>query len=399
MFFYFHNMIPIINRRSLLMMCLLLFASSQSSLSAKKNDIRLRPWNDGPLTWADYKKADFGNRADYSSILEYAFTTGNNKVKIGNYKFVYYSVNSSLISNYTFYDPQSVTDWDLRSDQVVFDILELHSRYAQNRGLGETTQSFNKIKDGYSEQAQKEIDKFKKESNQGKDTSVVRKYEESIRAELERTPRKEPDLSMGGRVPGMMGMYIAYNRSTFLGNTSSDLENASGLSLGFDYLGKKGWYYDFGFSGVFTSLKTPNYYIDPTYNYNWVTGKNTNLTRFYLNVGHTLKSNQYYRLIPYAGIGFSQLGQQSDTYNEKSDSYYTSNITGVSVQAGINADWIYRFTVRPDEVVENSLRFKLFGAYDRLDGKNAWSINVGLAFHFDFQTYNTAMVIPIPIIF
>lgn len=381
------------------MLCLFFFEVCQLSLSAKKNDIRLRPWNDGPLTWADYKKADFGNRADYSSILEYAFTTGNNKVKIGNYKFIYYSVNSSLISNYTFYDPLSVTDWDLRSDQVVFDIVELHSRYAQNRGLGETTHYFNQIKDNYFENAKIEIDKFMKESNQGRDTSVVRKYEESIRAELERTPRKEPDLSMGGRVPGMMGMYFAYNRCTFLGKTSSDLENANGLSLGLDYLGKKGWYYDFGISGNFTSVKTPNYYSDTTYDYIWETGKNTNLTRFYLNVGHTLKSNQYYRLIPYAGIGFSELGQQSDTYNEKTDSYFTSDITGVSVQAGINADWIYRLTVRPDEVVENSLRFKLFGAYDRLGGKNAWSINVGLAFHFDFQTYNTAMVIPIPIFF
>lgn len=392
-------MIPIINRRSLLMMCLLMFASSQLLLSAKKNDIKLRPWNDGPLTWADYKKADFGNRADYSSILEYAFTTDNNKVRIGNYKFVYYSVNSSLVSNHTFYDPLSATDWDLRSDQVVFDIMELHSRYAQNRGLGETTQHFYKIKDGYLEQAQKEIDKFNKESNQGRDTSVVRKYEESIKAELERTPRKEPDLSMGGRVPGMIGMYLAFNGCAFLGSTSSDLKNAGGLNLGLDFLGKKGWYYDAGFSGIFSSVKTPDYYIDPTYNYNWVAGKSTNLTRFYLNVGHTLKSNQYYRLTPYAGIGFSMLGQQSDTYNEQSDSFYTSDITGLLVQAGINADWIFRFTFRPDEVVENSLRFKLFGAYDRLGGKNVWSVNVGLAFHFDVQTYNTAMVIPIPIIF
>lgn len=381
------------------MMCLLLFASSKLSLSAKKDDIRLRPWSDGPLTWTDYQKSGFGDNANYSTKFKYALISGQKKVKIDNHKFVYYTVICNQISNESYYNSLKATEWDLRTDQVVFDIAELYSRYIQNRGLGNTSQVFYKTKDDYWERAQKEIDKFLKESNQGKDTSVVRKYEESVRTDLERTPRKEPDLSMGGRVPGMMGMYFAYNRCTFLGKTSSDLENASGLSLGLDYLGKKGWYYDFGISGNFTSVKTPNYYSDPTYDYIWETGKNTNLTRFYLNVGHTLKSNQYYRLIPYAGIGFSELGQQSDTYNEKTDSYFTSDITGVSVQAGINADWIYRLTVRPDEVVENSLRFKLFGAYDRLGGKNAWSINVGLAFHFDFQTYNTAMVIPIPIFF
>lgn len=381
------------------MMCLLLFASSKLSLSAKKDDIRLRPWSDGPLTWTDYQKTGFGDNANYSTKFKYALISGQKKVKIDNHKFVYYTVICNQISNESYYNSLKATEWDLRTDQVVFDIAELYSRYIQNRGLGNTSQVFYKTKDDYWERAQKEIDKFLKESNQGKDTSVVRKYEESVRTDLERTPRKEPDLSMGGRVPGMMGMYFAYNRCTFLGKTSSDLENASGLSLGLDYLGKKGWYYDFGISVNFTSVKTPNYYSDPTYDYIWETGKNTNLTRFYLNVGHTLKSNQYYRLIPYAGIGFSELGQQSDTYNEKTDSYFTSDITGISVQAGINADWIYRLTVRPDEVVENSLRFKLFGAYDRLGGKNAWSINVGLAFHFDFQTYNTAMVIPIPIFF
>ena len=381
------------------MMCLLLFASSKLSLSAKKDDIRLRPWSDGPLTWTDYQKTGFGDNANYSTKFKYALISGQKKVKIDNHKFVYNTVICNQISNESYYNSLKATEWDLRTDQVVFDIAELYSRYIQNRGLGNTSQVFYKTKDDYWERAQKEIDKFLKESNQGKDTSVVRKYEESVRTDLERTPRKEPDLSMGGRVPGMMGMYFAYNRCTFLGKTSSDLENASGLNLGLDYLGKKGWYYDFGISGNFTSVKTPNYYSDPTYDYIWETGKNTNLTRFYLNVGHTLKSNQYYRLIPYAGIGFSELGQQSDTYNEKTDSYFTSDITDVSVQAGINADWIYRLTVRPDEVVENSLRFKLFGAYDRLGGKNAWSINVGLAFHFDFQTYNTAMVIPIPIFF
>lgn len=381
------------------MMCLLLFASSKLSLSAKKDDIRLRPWSDGPLTWTDYQKTGFGDNANYSTKFKYALISGQKKVKIDNHKFVYYTVICNQISNESYYNSLKATEWDLRTDQVVFDIAELYSRYIQNRGLGNTSQVFYKTKDDYWERAQKEIDKFLKESNQSKDTSVVRKYEESVRTDLERTPRKEPDLSMGGRVPGMMGMYFAYNRCTFLGKTSSDLENASGLSLGLDYLGKKGWYYDFGISVNFTSVKTPNYYSDPTYDYIWETGKNTNLTRFYLNVGHTLKSNQYYRLIPYAGIGFSELGQQSDTYNEKTDSYFTSDITGVSVQAGINADWIYRLTVRPDEVVENSLRFKLFGAYDRLGGKNSWSINVGLAFHFDFQTYNTAMVIPIPIFF
>ena len=342
------------------MMCLLLFASSKLSLSAKKDDIRLRPWSDGPLTWTDYQKTGFGDNANYSTKFKYALISGQKKVKIDNHKFVYYNVICNQISNESYYNSLKATEWDLRTDQVVFDIAELYSRYIQNRGLGNTSQVFYKTKDDYWERAQKEIDKFLKESNQGKDTSVVRKYEESVRTDLERTPRKESDLSMGGRVPDM-------------------------------------W----GFSGDFTSVKTQDFYFDPTYSYNWETGKNTNLTRFFVNMGHTLKSNQYFRLIPYAGIGYSQLVQQSNTYNEKGNSYYASDFGGLSVTAGLNADWIFRLTVRPDEVVENSLRFKLFGAYDQLGGKNAWSVNVGLAFHLDVKSYNDAAMvfIPIPLFF
>ena len=383
------------------MMCLLLFASSKLSLSAKKDDIRLRPWSDGPLTWTDYQKTGFGDNANYSTKFKYALISGQKKVKIDNHKFVYYNVICNQISNESYYNSLKATEWDLRTDQVVFDIAELYSRYIQNRGLGNTSQVFYKTKDDYWERAQKEIDKFLKESNQGKDTSVVRKYEESVRTDLDRTPRKEPDLSMGGRVPDMWGFYFAYNRCTFLGKTSSDLANANGISIGFDHLGMKGWYFDFGFSGDFTSVKTQDFYFDPTYSYNWETGKNTNLTRFFVNMGHTLKSNQYFRLIPYAGIGYSELVQQSNTYNEKGNSYYASDFGGLSVMAGLNADWVFRLTVRPDEVVENSLRFKLFGAYDQLDGKNAWSVNVGLAFHLDVKSYNDAAMvfIPIPLFF
>ena len=391
----------IINRRTIYVLLLLLFAVGDLSVSAKKKDDNLKPWNTGPLTWSDYQTVELGERADYSSITDYVFKSANRKVRIDNYKIVYYSYDIFLNRSNSCYDPKKFTEWDLRADQVVFDILELHSRYIQNWGLGETTQKFRKIKERYEEKAQEQVDRFLQESDNGKDTSVVRKYEESIREELDRNPRKEPDLSLAGRVPGMLGLYFSYDRGMFLGESSGYFKPSNGLSYGLDFFSKKDWYFDFGLSLQFTYLKTGNYYWDSKYAYDWESGKDTDIFRLYLNIGHTVKSSQYFRLIPYAGISYSNLRQKSNSLNPKNNSYYLSDIDGFSVMAGMNADWMFRRTIRPDEVVDTSLRFKLYGAYDHFGSadKNLWSINLGVAINFDVKTYNTDFYIPIPIFF
>ena len=369
------------------------------SLSGKNRDSNLKSWITGPLTWADYQVAEFGERANYSSITDFIYKSTTRKTKIGNYKFLYYSFHCYLNKDKTWYDPQKATEWNLRADQVVFDIMELHSRYIQNLSLGETTQNFQKIKEKYEEKAKTQVDQFIKESDGGRDSLVVRKYEESITGELDRNPRKEPDLSMAEHVDDTFGFYVSYDRGMFMGEASDNLKPSDGMSVGFDFFGRNNWYFDFGFSMQFTNLKVDKYYWDSKYNYDWELGKHTDIMRFYVNVGHTLNTNQYFRFIPYAGVGYSSHRQKTNSLNSKKDTYYLSNIDGIALQAGINADWMFKRTIRPDEVLNTSLRFRLYGALDRYSGarKNIWSINFGVAFHFDCKTYNTGFYY-IPII-
>ena len=383
-------------------LCLILFAAVQLPLSAKNSKEFLKPWDDGPLKWSDYHAADYPAGLNYTSQSFFIVSHESKKVKIDNYKIVYYSVGCSLIKEKSTYDPLRANEWDLRTNQVIFNIWELNTRYAQKRSFGETTQGFYKIKSDYQDKAEKQIEEFMQESSKGTDTTVVKKYEETILKELDRNPRREPDMSLAGKVPGMASLYFSYEHGIFLGGASDMIMPTNGFSMGIGYINKKDWYFDFGLTGHFTHLKVNDYYYDTQYDYQWNKNKSTNLLRIYLNCGHIVRSNQYYRLIPYAGVAFSELSQQSNTLDPKSknnQSYCKSALSGLCVQAGINAVWIFRHTIRPDEVVDNSLRFKLYGAYDNLSGgKRLWSINMGVTINFDFMDYNSPMFVYIPVI-
>lgn len=395
-------MCQIITRRTIFALSLLTFATSQLSLSAKERE-NLKNWYDGPLTWADYKTAEFPEKNDYSSISSFMYTTKRKKVKIENYKILYYEVSCHLDRNSSWYDPKMANEWDLRANQVIFDIWELYGRQIQFRGLGETTQTFNNTMNRYNELAVKRINEFEKDNNKdsGFDSTVVMKYEESIKSELERTPRREPDLSLAGRVPDMLGFYFSYVHGSFMGKASDYLKPMNGLSYGFDYISKRNWYFDIGLSFQFSNLKKGGFYYDSQYSYDWRTDESTNHFRLYFNVGYAAKLNQYYRIIPYAGISYSGLTQPTGIpdVTKNNNSFYISDINGFSAMAGVNADWIFRHTIFPDENLDTSLRFRLFGAYDSMGGNmNMWSVNFGVAIHLNVKTYNTPMFLYVPII-
>ena len=392
----------IITRGTLFRMCMLLFAASQLPLSAKKRDENFKNWNEGPLTWADYRAVESPTDPGIPSVSVFKYSTTRKKVKIENYKIVYNQVDCVLDRDNSWYVPDMADELSLRSNQVVFDIWELCSRQVQTKCFGETTLTFNKTMDRHAELALNRIDEFEKESvtENGIDSVVLRKYEEALKSDLKYTKRREPDLSLAGRVPDMLGMYFSYVHESFIGNTSDYLKPMNGISLGFDYINKKDWYFDLGMSFAFSSLKAGGFYHDKQYNYDWTAGKSTNHMRMYLNIGHAAKLDQYYRIIPFAGIAYASLIQSTDTQipNKKNESFYSSELNGVSFMAGVNADWIFRHSIFPDERLDSSLRFKLFGAYDKLGDKSMWSVNFGVAFHLNVKTYNAPMFLYIPII-
>lgn len=309
-------MFPIIIRRKAFTISLLLFAACQLQLSAKKHE-NLKNWNEGPLTWADYQKAELSPLVSDFAPSVFQFNASKKRVRIQNYKFVYYQVDASLNKDKSYYDPARTDDWDLKARQAVFDTWELYSRYAQSRSLGETTLTYNKTVEDYMNRAQKDIAKFQQESNQFKDTAVI---------------------------------------------------------------------------------KVDDFYHDVGYAYDWVTNKSVTNLRLYFNVGHLLDVNQYLRFIPFAGISHSRLQQQSDMIDPSSQnySYLMSNLNCMAVQAGVNADFMIRHSITPDDITDTSIRFKLYGAYeDWGTGHKAYSVNLGLAINLDTYSYVQGMFIPI----
>ncbi len=393
-------MYPIIKRRIVFTLSLLLFAACQLQLSAKKHE-NLKNWNEGPLTWADYQKVELSPLASDFAPSVFQFNASKKRVRIQNYKFVYYQVDCSLNKDKSYYDPNRTDEWDLRARQAVFDTWELYSRYAQSRSLGETTLTYNKTVEDYMNRAQKDIAKFQQESNQFKDTAVINKYGASVRNQLESTKRKTPDLSMADVPAYRYGVYIGAEHEILMGKAGDQLNNMYGFNVGIDYITKRKWYLDFGMSANFTELKVDDFYHDVGYAYDWVTYKSVTNLRLYFNVGHLLDVNQYLRFIPFAGISYSRLQQQSDMIDPSSQnySYLMSNLNCMAVQAGVNADFMIRHSITPDDITDTSIRFKLYGAYeDWGTGHKAYSVNLGLAIKFDTYSFVNGIFIPIIIL-
>lgn len=393
-------MSPIINRRTVLTLSLLLFAASQLTLSAKKSE-NLKNWNEGPLTWADFHQAELSPLVTNVAQSTFQYNAVKKKTFIQNYKLVYYQVDCSLNRDKSYYDPSRADDLDLRARQVIFDTYELYSRYVQSRAIGETTPAYSRVLEDYMVKADKEIAKFQQESNQFRDEAVISKYEESVRSQLEKTKRKEPDLSVTQVPAYRYGFYIGAEHESLLGTAKEKVNDMFGFNFGIDYITKKQWYIDFGMTGYFTELKTNNFYHDAEYDYDWVINKNVNHFRLYANIGHIYDLNQYFRLIPFAGIGYADISQQSNKINpdSKDRSYFPSSLSCMSVQAGINADWMIRRNISPDDITDTSLRFKLYGAYEDWGiGYKTWSVNVGLVLNWDTYSFLQGIFIPIPII-
>ena len=393
-------MSPIINRRTVLTLSLLLFAASQLTLSAKKNE-NLKKWNEGPLTWADFHQAELSPLVTNVAQSTFQYNAVKKKTFIQNYKLVYYQVDCSLNRDKSYYDPSRADDLDLRARQVIFDTYELYSRYVQSRAIGETTPAYSRVLEDYMVKADKEIAKFQQESNQFRDEAVISKYEESVRSQLEKTKRKEPDLSVTQVPAYRYGFYIGAEHESLLGTAKEKVNDMFGFNVGIDYITKRQWYIDFGMTAHFTELKANNFYHDAEYDYDWVINKDVNHFRLYANIGHIFDLNQYFRLIPFAGIGYADISQQSNKINpdSKDRSYFPSRLSCMSVQAGVNADWMIRRNISPDDITDTSLRFKLYGAFEDWGlGYKTWSVNVGLVLNWDTYSFLQGIFIPIPII-
>ena len=330
------------------------------------------------LTWDDFKpaKTDSLGRTSYIDVCITQLLVSD---KNGDMRDTY----SVDITDESWYDPDKVTDWDLRYNQILFDMAEVSIRKAlddhhnQMVGLYEIYRQYYR----YYESSK---DKFAMESNNGKDTTIIKEYENLITNELERTKSVDmfsEKISFDSLYPFDNGNYftlfifLGYENSNIVGRYSDDFKTFHGFNFGFS-VPVRSFMFELSGSVLWSNLLTDGFYYDSHNNYYWKNDKVVDEVGLKLGVGYTLFSNEKIELTPFAG--FSLFRMQQSTEEEKKGIVSSTPLTP-GCYFGVETDWYYNQRFFRDLIP--CLRFKLFcnnRNYENIG--SVWSVNLGLSF-------------------
>lgn len=378
---------PIKTLPALLLLAFSLFAtpaSSQSQVLDYPNP-GFKSWSEGPLTWQDFQTRHLPADTKKISEIYVRSRAEYERMKIGNARFYYANVYVSMDKLLSWYDPDKADEWLLRYNQVVFDMAQLYALQFQNDFNSHYSPSRRLNTDYYNRLFSSKYEAIEMESDHGRDSSVIKRYEEEVHKELEQIERIEPSIPVEGEKKWGLGLYFGLELKAPLGASAKNFGPFFGGSLAYDF-SIKDWYFDLGMGmGTCSELKTANFYHDPKYNYDWRQGYKTNQYHLHVNAGKEICSTRYYRFIPFVGVGMAGLGQETDIPTGRSNnSYENSETTGLRLQAGIKADWKIVHIIEDYAPCDVIMRMELFGAYDHFSSVgDVWSINLGVSIGLD----------------
>lgn len=334
-----------------------------------------RDWSEKRLTWKDFKpaKTDSLGRSSciYVGIIQLLVEDDNGDLRDT------YVIDMS--TNDSWYDPEKVTDWDLRYNQLLFDMAEVSIRKAledhhrQEVGIYEIFRQYL-----YYYNTGKE--RLASESNNGKDTSIVSNYEKLIAEELEQTKSVDmyTDVVLKGTPFGKPMRYVTallgYENSTFTGVFSDDFKTFHGFNIGF-YLHSGSFQVELSGSFLMGRQTSSDFYYDGKKGYNWKADESATELLFRLGVGKSLYSNDLLSLSPVAGLSLSHMQQGTGERNVRGQ--IMSNITGFGYYLGLDTDMSFKKLVDVIPLMKFRICYSS-RSYDNIGAMG--SLNLGLSF-------------------
>ena len=393
-------MSPMINRRNLLRLSLLQFATTLLLFPSaafgqdvtagyvapmKAQDQPQRPvivWQDSVnLTWDDFTPMEKPESNSRSNVSVWRRQVPQRR-KIRNTTYLWDDYYVAFNPNSSYCNPETATDWELRYFNTIFDIAELAVRLTLDPPQDKTG---NDIK-LYGRYVNACLDAFEMESGFGKDTAVVSAYEKEVREGLENNPRTEfsTDLFQGDFRFGF-SEHIDYTNSTIIGKGADLFQSFNGFSIGMEaYLNKVK--IDGTLDFLWSRTLVDGLYNDTETGYEWVQGRKTTKVGISWKIGYPLFSNDYITLYPVAGIGFYSYNQDSKDKEIRKKCVESTITSSPCWTFGFDTDWTMSRFVSSNQISSNILRLKMYGTFEKnkVIG-NVWSLNVGLSYVMAFR--------------
>jgi len=348
---------------------IVLFFSSELIAQELKKE-----WNEGKLTWQDFTERE----SDFSiSELKYFLAYHTEKKEYGDTIVNRYKATCYINKNFSWINPAFKIEQYLRYNQVIFNLVEIHRRKLQYEldRLNYYYESEGKFNTIYAS-CNSEIEKFKKDSNEGRLVNAIDFWEHITNEELKSyRDSKIPDFE--NKNFGY-GMHAGLGTGVFTGSLSEHFSPTFNIIFGFDFAYKKSILF---LNGTIGFNKVNKDYMSAI---TWNKGQRTNVAIADISYGYPLIDNKTIKLTPFAGLGVVELSEV-----KKNEEENELRIVDYNLIFGINTDFKLKtrlsFVPNPvlgvKEKLQTAIRARLYVAkanyYDNLKG---CSVNLSLGF-------------------
>ena len=194
-----------------------------------------KEWNEGKLTWQDFTERE----SDFTiSELKYFLAYHTEKKEYGDTIVNRYKATCYINKNFSWINPAFKIEQYLRYNQVIFNLVEIHRRKLQYEldRLNYYYESEGKFNTIYAS-CNSEIEKFKKDSNEGRLVNAIDFWEHTTNEELKSyRDSKIPDFE--NKNFGY-GMHAGLGTGVFTGSLSEHFSPTFNIIFGFDFAYKK----------------------------------------------------------------------------------------------------------------------------------------------------------------
>ena len=362
-----------------------------TAITAQEYDATIKRWNEGPLTWEDFSTYTGGYPIIAS--LEYGWHGVSSKpIRYGNLRVYRTRTECYMNPVSSWVNPDHKNPGTLLYMQTAFDYAELCRRQLQ-REIDNNTHgtSVSELSQFYYGKADRFIARMREETDQGRDTAMVRFFAVQTAEGLAGIPEEEAVPEIGRKKWGF-GIHYGYGNEFPLGEAANYLRPLHGLKWGFDIsYGQASLYWHMLLAGA---GKTRQEFVHN--GATWRTDRNQQGGNMELDLAYNLVDTPWFNLSPFAGIGVGYT--QTVVGKNEGNKDIKDGFTGFRYLAGLSMGLKVRRTLeltsRPVYYYgatvgttrgysESSIRLLAYASHTNYDLPvgPAWSLHFGLAYN------------------
>lgn len=337
-----------------------------------------RLWEDGKLSWDDFKGAPFTSSA-HATELNYQLSYATVKKRIGDTTLYAFQTKNYFNPNISWVKNSYKSEELLRYNQVLFDILEVHRRRLQStlHRIDDLYLAEEKFRTQY-QNCNDEIKRFQEDTKSGTDTSALEYWKQRIAQELSDNPLelvpKLTDRNFG------CGINVGLGTGVLTGTVSDFFTPTFNFMFGFDFAYKN--------TILFLNATLAGNSVKREYTEDgllWPENLKTGVAIIDVSIGQILLDNAKHKITPFVGLGileFTAAEREGEEYEEH-------RIVDYGLIYGVNYDFKIRNKIKlvapPGgshlrERSEKNLRIRLYATSAKFENMKGTSINMTVGY-------------------